>query len=851
MALDRERVFQTAQQFVERQQFGLALAEYGKLLAVEPNDTRTLLRVGDLQALQQDFGSAIETYARVARIYSEQSLGLKAAAVYKQVQELLTRQRPDLLERYSYVLNELLGLYVDLGLINDALQTLDDEASRLRRAKQEHQANQQYRRMTELAGHVPLPHLRLAEGLCRVGQTEEALGSFWRAAELLKQAQRPDDALRVIERMLHFKQEPRFALEAARLYLAKRSTPEGMQALSRLQLCFQADPKDLETLQLLAEAFSIIEQESKALEVQKEIARVAHEQGEVELFHRTLAALQAAAPADDQVVALSQMPPPQPRKSSPASASGSPERPSVPIPLSSRRRERRPPGPPPGSAPSFEPPGSAPSFEALSSPSGAPASDVANALSVPPSSAEPIDILDPSELEFVDEPASSAVPSGPRPVPTSPASLQQALTDARTFRGLRLFDKAIETLQLALESEPRSIELREALRDVHAEVGNREAAIEEMLTMTAIYIEYGRPDHAETVLLNIIEAEPEHPVAQRTLQELRAHQGGPLEAAGPASPTASHPSQPGPSLPPLPTPPAVAPHSGRPSQTGEHVARATSAAAALRPPAMGQQTLDEVLEEAEFFSNRQMFDDAEQVLRLQLVRTPNHPLVLDALRDLQHAREEAAQKPPAPSTSTSTSITNFELQAQLSQLERAVRESQKPAPPGAPYVDVELLFERFKENVRAQVSDNDSATHYDLGLAYKQMNLLDDAIEELKLAAQDPELECNCYATIALIYAEQQMWSKAAAFYTKGLAAAKRTPIQELSLLYDLGQVSELAGQLDKAVHYFGEVVRRDGDFRDAGRRLARLRGVRPSSAAPRSSDDDVDRAFEELLSND
>ena len=41
----------------------------------------------------------------------------------------------------------------------------------------------------------------------------------------------------------------------------------------------------------------------------------------------------------------------------------------------------------------------------------------------------------------------------------------------------------------------------------------------------------------------------------------------------------------------------------------------------------------------------------------------------------------------------------------------------------------------FKEGVKAQVDDSDSATHYDLGFAYKQMGLLQDAISELELAA--------------------------------------------------------------------------------------------------------------------
>ena len=95
--------------------------------------------------------------------------------------------------------------------------------------------------------------------------------SFWTAAQLLVQADRKDDALRVVERMLHFKSDPQYALVAAKLYLEKRAAPEGMQALSRLQLCFQADPTNLEVLTLLAEAFSVIGQENKATEVMKEI----------------------------------------------------------------------------------------------------------------------------------------------------------------------------------------------------------------------------------------------------------------------------------------------------------------------------------------------------------------------------------------------------------------------------------------------------------------------------------------------------------------------------------------------------------------------------------------------------
>ena len=308
--MDREKLREAAQRLAERGQFDLALVEYGRLIASDPNDTRALLVSGDLQVRTGDFAAAIATYDTVARLYAEHGYADKAVAVYHQVRQLLTQHRTDLLPQYAHVLAHLLALLHDLGRPNDALALLDEEANRLRAAGAELEAIDIYRRMTELAAGTPLPYLRLAEALCRTGNVDEALEAFWVAAEFLLSADRRDDALRVIERMLHFKQDPKYARIAAELYLEKGEVPEAMQALSRLHICFQADATDLKTLALLAKAFLLINQEDKAIEVQKELARQAHEQGDKELFRATVAELHTRAPSDDQVHALSELPPP-------------------------------------------------------------------------------------------------------------------------------------------------------------------------------------------------------------------------------------------------------------------------------------------------------------------------------------------------------------------------------------------------------------------------------------------------------------------------------------------------------------------------------------------------------------
>jgi len=57
--------------------------------------------------------------------------------------------------------------------------------------------------------------------------------------------------------------------------------------------------------------------------------------------------------------------------------------------------------------------------------------------------------------------------------------------------------------------------------------------------------------------------------------------------------------------------------------------------------------------------------------------------------------------------------------------------------------DVDAVFAQFKSAAfRSQVEETDSATHYDLGVAYKEMGLVSDALKEFSLAARDPARDC-------------------------------------------------------------------------------------------------------------
>ena len=63
---------------------------------------------------------------------------------------------------------------------------------------------------------------------------------------------------------------------------------------------------------------------------------------------------------------------------------------------------------------------------------------------------------------------------------------------------------------------------------------------------------------------------------------------------------------------------------------------------------------------------------------------------------------------------------------------------------------VDELFSAFREGVEKQVKGDDYDTHYNLGIAYKEMMLIDPSIEEFKIAMGDPERTLECCSMLSI-----------------------------------------------------------------------------------------------------
>jgi pilus assembly protein FimV len=148
---------------------------------------------------------------------------------------------------------------------------------------------------------------------------------------------------------------------------------------------------------------------------------------------------------------------------------------------------------------------------------------------------------------------------------------------------------------------------------------------------------------------------------------------------------------------------------------------------------------------------------------------------------------------------------------------------------------VEDVLSEFKKGVAATVSEGDFATHYDLGIAYKEMGLTDEAIREFEISSRAKEKEVESLSMIGVCRIELGQHKQAIDAFKKAANSDHVTAQQSVAVQYELGNAHALAGDADTARSLFVKVAKLDPKFRDAASRAA------GPSAAPDTGSTPVD----------
>ena len=135
------------------------------------------------------------------------------------------------------------------------------------------------------------------------------------------------------------------------------------------------------------------------------------------------------------------------------------------------------------------------------------------------------------------------------------------------------------------------------------------------------------------------------------------------------------------------------------------------------------------------------------------------------------------------------------------------------------------LVSAFKKGLHQQVESGDTETHFNLGIAYKEMGLYDDAIGEFEQAAHDPQRKVDCISLQGICYREKGDDSRAEELLRSGVALEGMRKEELQSLKYELALLLESTGRPSEALQYYLEVRAISPGFRDTSSRISALQG--------------------------
>jgi tetratricopeptide (TPR) repeat protein len=853
MAYNKTKHLDAAHKYLQQGKLPQAIAEYQQILKNEPKDQVTLMTLGDLFVRQGETFQGLEYFERLAKIFMNDGFTTKAIAIYKKVAKLAPEE--------SRPLERLAELYVQQGVLSEARPIYLQLAEVQLKAGRQPQAAVLLKKLLEAEPDNLRVQTRLAELHLAMGQHEEAIETFHSAMQRVFDHGDHEEAIRLADRILELDpaHESTFLLKVRALSASGRSA----DAASLLESLPDQDAGG-ETTAMLLEQYAESGQSDKAASLaEKVFARdpknylVTHgvantllEAGDLKRAHALLGLIRNTMIDSGGHEALAQtitrlaerrqgqleplewlvdlygrasdsfrLPDALAQLAQAYEAAGDQER---ALATYEQLLERTP-----------EDETTRRKYMRLRTKTG-----------LAPSSGE---IPPPVKLAPTESESTPAVPRSNEPELEEETQryVTQALTDVDLFSSYGLTQKAIDLLESVLERAPQHTPILERLLDLSVGAGNDRRTAELAATLEKIAIERRDRPAAERYAefrrryqraagLSTAEASPPAPPPASGPQEFVV----PIveaELDEPAAEPVSEPSAPEPMGIPMPVESVV--HevdlsdewAALSRQLEDSIQQEVAASAANQALAPQPEVVEQILDAAASTAPEEVpaFDLELQPVTLagnaEGEAMASDTLMAELAADLESATISLgigsdAPHPMAAHPAPSAIPTNGG--------------SAATAPPnGAPMSGLlGDLFEEFRSEMgESNTEDEDLETHYNLGIAYREMGLLEEAISEFQKVAQAADkgpafrYAMQCSTLLGLAFMDKGQPAIAAIWYERALKTPGLDQESILALRYDLGVAQELAGETTAAFHSFSQVYAMNIDYRDVSERIALL----------------------------
>ena len=431
-----------------------------------------------------------------------------------------------------------------------------------------------------------------------------------------------------------------------------------------------------------------------------------------------------------------------------------------------------------------------------------------------------------SDEEEVSEPFEEEVPEPFTPKPPAPGeevsghisikaekTIDEIFTEADIFARYGLLNEAQKLLEKLKLRDPENIDLHVRLKTIYVDIDDKEAAVTECLILSELYKRNHEVESSDKILREAFEIHPSDPrLAEKGFADF-------LETT------------------------AITAHPGE-AFTGE--------AAGEKAPG---EDYSEELSEAEFYARQGLTQEAQAILlklrelypedkeiteRLESLGGGAAILDTTALSETAETLETEFELPAegAPSEFLLTDKTPWEEEVSGEEIEKPgyedftigeqeISEAQEMPEPVFDN-DVLEIFQEFKKGLENELEDEDSETHYNLGIAYKEMGLVDDAIKEFQIAKNDKKRFLQSSTMLGFCYMEKGLYSLAIDILKKILASSKDQDESYWAVKYELAEAYEKNGDLKESVDLYTEVYGWNANFRNVAERVSTLKASVP-----------------------
>ena len=137
------------------------------------------------------------------------------------------------------------------------------------------------------------------------------------------------------------------------------------------------------------------------------------------------------------------------------------------------------------------------------------------------------------------------------------------------------------------------------------------------------------------------------------------------------------------------------------------------------------------------------------------------------------------------------------------------------------------ILEQFKRGIDQNLESDDYEAHYDLGVAFKEMGLLDEAIGEFQKALRSPEGRLRTSEALGMAFFEKGQFAVCESILRRAIDGTPGSDDAKIGLLYWMGRAAEALGKESDAITSYERALVVDISFMDLSKRVQRLSAAR------------------------